>query len=241
MGRFSAPAYKYDLHLHSCLSPCGDNEMTPATLVGMAKALGLDFIALTDHNSSLNCPAALEAGRFYQIPVLPGMELCTAEEVHVVCLFPTLEAALAFGEEVYAALPPIQNDPAIFGDQLVMDTEDQVVGRVDKLLINACSIPLSQVPQRVAAGGGVCWPAHLDKGANSLVSNLGIMSGDMGFSIGEFARIERAGQMIADGLVPADIKAITNSDAHYLKDIKDPPQGEYLPGEIRSLLETACG
>ena len=240
MARYPAPAYRYDLHLHSCLSPCGDNEMTPATLVGMAKALGLDFIALTDHNSARNCPAALEAGQFYQIPVLPGMELCTAEEVHVVCLFATLADALAFGEEVYAALPPVANDPAIFGDQLVMDTEDRVIDRVEKLLINACAIPLAEVPGRVAARGGVCWPAHLDKSANSLVSNLGFMSADMGFAIGEFAHIQRAGEMIAAGLVPPDIKAITNSDAHYLKDIKDPAAGEYLPGEIRALLERAA-
>ena len=89
---------KYDFHLHSCLSPCGDNDMTPYNLVNMAKLMGYDIIALTDHNSCLNCPAAIKAGQEAGITVVPGMELCTSEEIHTVCLFPTLEKALEFLE-----------------------------------------------------------------------------------------------------------------------------------------------
>ena len=89
---------RYDLHLHSCLSPCGDMDMTPNNLVGMAKLLGYDLIALTDHNSCLNTPAAVKAGQRLGVTVVPGMELCTREEAHVVCLFPTVEAALGIYE-----------------------------------------------------------------------------------------------------------------------------------------------
>lgn len=92
----------YDLHLHSCLSPCGDDDMTPANIVGMAAVKGLDVIALTDHNSCKNCPAAIHHGQQYGVIVIPGMELCTIEEVHIICLFPELDAALAFDQYVYS-------------------------------------------------------------------------------------------------------------------------------------------
>ena len=86
-------ALSYDLHLHSCLSPCGDDDMTPANIVGMAAVMGLELIALTDHNSAKNCPAFLKMAEEYGILALPGMELTTEEEVHVVCLFSELDAA----------------------------------------------------------------------------------------------------------------------------------------------------
>ena len=101
--------YYYDLHIHSCLSPCGDMDMTPNNLVNMAKLLGLDVIALTDHNSSLNCEAAIEVGREIGLTVIPGMELTTAEDIHAVCLFPTLERALDWNEYVDAHRIKIRN------------------------------------------------------------------------------------------------------------------------------------
>ena len=88
-------SYRYDLHLHSCLSPCGDTDMTPNNLVNMAALLGCDIIALTDHNTCRNTPAAVKVGQATDVLVIPGMELCTAEEAHVVCLFETVEDALA--------------------------------------------------------------------------------------------------------------------------------------------------
>ena len=117
----------YDLHIHSCLSPCGDDDMTPANLVGMAAVKGLDVIALTDHNSCWNCPAALYHGKNYGVTVIPGMELTTAEEVHVICLFPTLEDALAFDAYVYERLLPVPNREDIFGKQQIMDKKE--IGR----------------------------------------------------------------------------------------------------------------
>ena len=92
--------YFYDLHIHSCLSPCGDMDMTPNNITGMAKLLGLDFIALTDHNTVLNCAAAIEAGERNGVMVIPGMELTTSEDIHAVCLFPSLEKALEWNEFV---------------------------------------------------------------------------------------------------------------------------------------------
>ena len=76
----------YDLHIHSCLSPCGDDDMTPCNIAGMAALIGLDVIAVTDHNTCKNCPAVMDAASQYPVTVIPGMELCTIEEVHVRCV-----------------------------------------------------------------------------------------------------------------------------------------------------------
>ena len=118
----------YDLHLHSCLSPCGDGEMTPGNIAGMAMVNGLDVAALTDHNTARNCPAFLKWAERYGLVGIPGMELCTAEEVHVVCLFARLEDALSFDKYVYARLLPVENRPEIFGEQVLMDQEDRPAG-----------------------------------------------------------------------------------------------------------------
>ena len=111
----------YDFHIHSGLSPCGDNEMTPNNIVNIAKLYDLDVIALTDHNSALNCEAVMEAGKEIGLLVIPGMELCTSEEVHIVCLFPDLKSAVKFSDYIHSTLPPIRNKPTVFGEQLVFD------------------------------------------------------------------------------------------------------------------------
>ena len=153
----------YDFHIHTCLSPCGDNDMTPANIVGMAALKGLDAIAITDHNSSLNCPAAIKLGEAYGVLVIPGMELTTEEEAHVVCLFPALENALAFSEYIYERLLPIKNKPEIFGHQFIMDEDENITGEIEHLLINATSIGFSDVSRELKPFGGVMIPAHVDK------------------------------------------------------------------------------
>ena len=135
----------YDLHLHSCLSPCGDNDMTPYNLVHMAALQGMQMIALTDHNSCLNCPAAMEVGMQTGLLVIPGMELCTAEEAHVVCLFPALEPAMFFSEFIKTHIPPVQNRTEIFGEQRVMNAEDGILGMESTLLTTASEIRVDRV------------------------------------------------------------------------------------------------
>ena len=151
----------YDLHIHSCLSPCGDDEMTPWNLVGMAKVLGLDAIALTDHNAALNLQQAIAAGKEYGVAVLPGMEISSKEDVHILGYFPSLEAALGAGEEVYAHLPDIRNEPSLFGNQWIVGEEDQTVGTLEKLLINATDLTVEAVCALVLHYGGVPVPAHI--------------------------------------------------------------------------------
>ena len=156
----------YDLHMHSCLSPCGDDDMTPGNVVGMATIKELDVIALTDHNTCKNCEAAMKLGEAYGRIVIPGMELTTLEEVHVVCLFPNLEAAMEYDHYVYEHLLPIANREDIFGKQQIMNEDDEVIGTVENLLINATDISFDRVYDLLQNYNGVMIPAHIDKSAN---------------------------------------------------------------------------
>ena len=157
--------FYYDLHIHTCLSPCGENDMTPATVAGLSALAGLDIIAICDHNTAGNARAVQQAADTLApgLLVIPGIELTCAEELHMVCLFPTAEAAEAAGEEIYAALPPISNREEIFGAQLLMDAEDNELGRLEKLLSNATFLSIDDAPALAARYGGFCYPAHIDR------------------------------------------------------------------------------
>ena len=212
----------YDLHIHSSLSPCGDDDMTPANIAGMAAVKGLDVIALTDHNSCRNCPAAIYHGEKHGVTVIPGMELTTREEVHVICLFPTLENALAFDSLVYKELMPFPNREDIFGKQQIMDPTDRVIGTVENLLINATSIPFDDVFSLTASYGGIAYPAHVDKASNSLLSNLGFVPPDSTFACAEFHDFENLHRIKKEHPYFEGCRAICCSDAHYLEDILEP-------------------
>ena len=215
------PLY-YDLHIHSCLSPCGDDDMTPANIAGMAAVKGLDVIALTDHNSCKNCPAILKHGEEYGITVIPGMELTTAEEVHVVCLFPALGDAMAFDGYVYEHLLPIKNREDIFGKQQIMDADDQVTGNVERLLIGATDISFDQVFGLVESYRGIAYPAHIDKPTTSLLSNLGFVPPDSRFTCAEISAFDHLHQIQKEHPYFLQCKMLSSSDAHYLEDIREP-------------------
>ena len=212
----------YDLHIHSCLSPCGDNESTPANIVGMAYVKGLDVIALCDHNTSKNCPAAKEVADAYGITFISGMELTTEEEVHVVCLFPTVESALKFSDYVAEHIIPVENEPSIFGDQLIMDSDDNVIGTEKNLLINATDIDFLSAFTLVDSYGGVAIPAHIDKQANSLLSNLGFFPPESDFKTVELHDMEKLSALKKLHPYLEKCRAVTSSDAHYLTDINEP-------------------
>ena len=165
--------YFYDLHLHSCLSPCAEDDMTPANIAGMGSLCGLQLMALTDHNSCGNCRAFLQACRQYGIVGVPGMELTTAEEIHLVCLFPDLEKAEAFDRAVQTKRFPIRNKPAVFGNQYYMDAEDKVLGEEPNLLIPATRLDLEAGTALALAHGGAAFPAHIDRPSNGIIGILG--------------------------------------------------------------------
>ncbi|MCF2682617.1 PHP domain-containing protein [Faecalicatena contorta] len=215
------PLY-YDLHLHSCLSPCGDDDMTPANIVGMAAVKGLDVIALTDHNSCKNCPAAMKHGEEYGVTVIPGMELTTSEEVHVVCLFPELNDALDFDQYVYERILPIKNKKNIFGEQQIMNELDQVIEVEERLLISATSISFDEVFDLVKSYHGIAYPAHIDKSTTSLLSNLGFVPPDSSFTCAEITTYDHLHQIQKEHPYFLRCNIISSSDAHYLQDIHEP-------------------
>ncbi len=206
----------YDLHIHSALSPCGDEDMTPNNIVNMACIKGLDVIAVTDHNSAKNIRSVMKAAEG-KIMVLPGIEVTTAEEVHTLCYFDSVAAAEDMGELLKKHLPDIKNRPDIFGRQLVMDEYDNIIGEEDSLLINAVTLDIYEVQKAVSARGGIFVPAHIDKSSYSITSNLGFLPPDL-FVDGL--------EITANGMTEFEKKynhyeILTSSDAHYLENIAE--------------------
>lgn len=211
----------YDLHIHSCLSPCGDDDMTPSNIVGMSALKNLDIIAVTDHNSCRNCPAVLKLADQYEIIALPGMELTTMEEVHVLCLFAELSEALRFSEYVYTKLMKIPNDERVFGKQEICDEEDRVIDKETYLLINATEISFDDMGRLMEEYNGVYLPAHIDKNSNSVLSNLGFIAPEADFLAAEFADISKYEEISKKNPYLKQCNIVTNSDAHDLGRINE--------------------
>ena len=215
--------YRCDLHIHSCLSPCGDDDMTPGNIVGMSLLNGLQIVALTDHNSTKNCPSFFKMAKAQGIIPIAGMELTTSEDVHAVCLFRSLEAAMAFGEFVESRRVRIKNDPRIFGRQILVDENDEICGEEEDLLINAADISLEEAFREVSLRGGVCYPAHIDRSANGIISMLGDFPPEPSFSAFELkdaSSLEEC-KMRSPILAERGLVYVVSSDAHYLTDISE--------------------
>lgn len=196
-----------DLHNHSCLSPCGSLEMSPRLIAARARERGISLLALTDHNSSLNCPAFAAACAAEGILPLFGMEATVREEAHVLCLFGDLEAALAFSAAWYDLMPPFPNDAQKLGDQVYVDEDENILGEVDKYLGVAAEVSLDELGPMVAGCGGLVIPAHIDRPAFSLTSQLGFIP-DGPWAALECVRIPSAADT-------RDYPLTTSSDAHY--------------------------
>lgn len=215
----------YDLHIHSCLSPCAEDEMTPSAIAGFARLNGIDLIAVTDHNSARNLPAAQAACAAYGVQMLPGIEVNTAEEIHLLCYFPTVAAALRMDEAIYQSLPTLPYDRTIWGRQLVMDENDTVTAEPDKLLTLACGLDLYAATALCRDLGGVAVPAHVDRDSYSLLSVLGFAPEDLPFPAFEVRRPEHTlAGLLAAGRMPQGREILTSSDAHSLLDISEHPR-----------------
>ncbi len=212
--------YFYDLHVHSCLSPCGDDDNTPNNLAGMATLNGIQIMALTDHNTCQNCPAFFKAAKRYGIIAIAGMELTTSEEIHVICLFDDLEKAMEFDKEVSARRIKVPNRPDIFGHQYILDGEDNIVSEEPNLLSVATTISLEEVPSIVQKYDGVCYPAHIDRHSNGAIAVLGAFPETPHFDCVEFHKSEKAQEYIARYGLESKLKIIS-SDAHYLTDLRE--------------------
>ncbi len=214
------PKFYYDLHTHSCLSPCADNDNTPSSIAGMAVVSELDIVALTDHNTTKNCPAFFKAAENYGVIAIAGMELTTAEDIHILYLFPSLEAAMEFGEYIDKRRIKIKNRTDIFGEQLIMNENDEVEGREEHLLSNATTVTVDEVIDLAEKFGGVCLPAHIDRSSNSIISILGDIPKENNFKCVEFYDFSKY-EEYKEKYNLENKKVLIDSDAHYLHSIHD--------------------
>ena len=213
--------YYCDLHIHSCLSPCGDDDMTPANIAAMCMLNKLNVVALTDHNSAKNCPAFFAQAKKFNIVPIAGMELTTAEDIHAVCLFRTLEAALDFDSYISCLRPKIINKPSVFGNQSIYNENDEIVSEEEILLINATDISLEKAYEQTLLRGGICFPAHIDRVSNGIVSVLGAFPDFPAFTAYELYDEKKQDEYLNKFPLLKNLKYTVSSDAHNLADIRE--------------------
>jgi len=186
----------------------------------MAYLSGLNIVALTDHNSAKNCPAFFEAAKKYDIIPIAGIELTTSEDIHLVCLFAELSSALKFDEFLQEKRVLIKNREEIFGEQLILDAEDNVIAKESYLLSNATTISVDEAPALIKRFGGVCYPAHIDRESNGIIAILGTLPSELDFGCVEFHSEDKVSEY-SDKYGLSDKVIVVSSDAHYLTDINE--------------------
>ena len=212
-----------DLHIHTCLSPCATLDMTPRKIVEQAQKKNLGIIAVTDHNSAENTGSVITAAQNTQLCVIPGIEVTTSEEAHIVGLFENPLDAAAMQTLVYDHLQPGENDDDIFGMQVIANAFDEVEGMNRRLLIGATNLGLSEVIDAIHELNGLAVAAHIDRQAFSIISQLGFIPEELDLDAVEVSRrmTLRRGRTLFKDL--ERFPFITSSDAHDLEDIGSSP------------------
>ncbi|MCC5911601.1 MAG: PHP domain-containing protein [Clostridiaceae bacterium] len=208
-----------DLHIHSGLSPCANEDMTPNNIINMALLKRLDILAITDHNSTLNLESFIEVGKKHGILCIPGVEVTTREEVHLIVLFKGLNDAKQFQKILDMTLPKIKNNVRFFGNQYIYDDEDHVVEEYDILLMNSIELTVEETIKEVQKIGGIVFPAHIDRKSFSILTNLGFISPDIGFRAIEVTTKCNLNDLIKKHPYLKRYNRVTSSDAHRLGEI----------------------
>ena len=230
----------YDLHIHTALSPCASDDMTPNNIVNMASIKGLDVIAITDHNSAKNVKAVYNLGLKKGLIVVPGIEVQTREEVHILCYFYSVDECVKFSEIINKNLIKIKNQKTIFGNQFVMDEEDNVIEEIDYSLLISSNLSINEIFEYME-GKGVAVTAHVDRPAYSIVSNLGFIP-----NIKNLTTIEISKGIVTENFLHSypeyrKYKIIRSSDAHYLGDISEREEFLLCKSELKSVVDWLCG
>jgi 3',5'-nucleoside bisphosphate phosphatase len=207
--------YKADLHIHTVLSPCGDLEMSPVNIVEAAFQKGINILGIADHNSTLNAAFVKQLAEEKGIFTLCGAEVTTREEVHCLTFFENLELLADFQQYLEQHLPHIKNNPDIFGYQVVVDRQENIIRMVDSLLISALDQGIDQVQQKVHSLGGLFIPAHIDRPKYSLISQLGFVPKGIKADALEISKFTTPEKIIAGFKYLETYSFIWSSDAHY--------------------------
>lgn len=227
--------YKVDLHTHTVLSPCGDLEMSPASIVKRAKEKKIDILGITDHNSTKNCKALSDIAKNNDLLILKGAEVTTKEEVHCLAFFEKDDELFDFQNYLEEHLPKIENDVNKFGYQVVVDKNENILEQIDWLLISALDVNINQIEQKVHELNGLFIPAHIDKARYSLLSQLGFVPSDLKIDALEISKFVKKEEFVKQNNYLADYCFIQSSDAHFLENIGD--TNTYFQMENKSFSE----
>ncbi len=203
----------YDFHIHSCLSPCADDDMTPSNIVGFAKLCGLDMIAISDHNEISNVETAMKIGNVFGVTVVPAVELQTVEDIHVLCLFKKFEDLKNFFENI--EFFKIENKSELFGRQLVVDENDEILEEKKNLLLVSSNVEVDDVFEKVDSFGGIAIPAHVNREDNGMFQILGDIPPE--FKVVEVSKNAYPEEI---GYFARKYKVLLDSDAHTLENIQ---------------------
>lgn len=206
--------FKVDLHVHTVLSPCGDLLMGPKNIVERAIKIGLDALAITDHNASDNVLGVMKAANRSGLVIIPGIEVAAQEEAHLICLFSELEQLLDFQNLVNKHFPPMENDPEFFGHQYIVNENNEVIGENNRVLIFATTLKAKYIIEAVTQRGGICFPAHIDRTAYSLLNQLGFIPKDLSFPAMEISWNVSVSKVLEKFPEVAEYPLIRASDAH---------------------------
>ena len=206
--------FKADLHIHTVLSPCGDLEMSPSNIIRAAKSKQLDLIGITDHNTTRQCPVIRELGQREGIYVLCGAEVTTKEEAHCLAFFDTTESLEAFQVYLDAHLPQVMNDPDLFGYQVAVDADDNIVFEEDRSLLSAIDQSIEKIEEKIHSLNGIFIPAHVNKSKNSVISQLGFIPDDLMFDALELSKHISREEFISKNKYLKEKVFIKSSDAH---------------------------
>lgn len=204
--------FKGDLHIHSCLSPCASLEMSPKKIIEKAKEENLEIIAICDHNSTENSNPIIELGKKDKILVLPGMEISTIEEVHILGIFQNLEKALSFQELVYENLPDVE-DEKFFKDQVIVDEEEYVLGFCKKSLFYSVNLKIEEIVEKIHYFGGLVIASHIDREAFSIIGQLGFIPEGLKLNAVEVAFD------LKEEYRYFNLPILRSSDAHFINEI----------------------
>ncbi len=211
--------YKADLHIHTCLSPCADLQMTPSAIIKSASEKKLDIIAITDHNSAANIIAAKKAAENTALTVLAGIEVTSSEEVHILAIFDNIASVMRLQDVVYENLLPGENDEGQFGEQIVVNEKDEVLNFNNRLLLSATTLTVHSVVNIIHSLGGLSIASHIDRDAFGIISQLGFIPEDLKFDALEISSgidTEKAEHLFREY---NSFVWVSSSDAHYLENI----------------------
>lgn len=210
---------KVDLHIHSALSPCGSDDMTPNNIVNMSKICGLDMISVCDHNTLGQQRVLAQVAKKIGIRYLYGVEVQSIEDVHICGYFQEFEDAQAFDQYLKEHLLPIKNDVHFFGNQYLFDENDEIIGCEEILLIQSTNIPIQEIAKRIHKNHGIVSLAHVCDKSNSILTQLGFIPAHLEFDMIEVKNEKQKERIMKMHPWIKDVLWIKNSDAHYLQDI----------------------